>query len=181
MATQFFRVLNAQGQTNAPAAWTDDHRMFVWVPNTRSWHRSRELETDYLIDRELTYEPLPSDDVPPAMAAAQRIDERSAGWLIEEYRNQPPADRRTSSDLGLQIAGERATTARVLIERLASTSGWVVVKTYPSGGRAAERSAASLASDIRRGQRKALSKLGKLDARVSPSGADLVVEARRLP
>ncbi|HZL80507.1 MAG TPA: hypothetical protein VFC06_00965, partial [Demequina sp.] len=153
------------------------HRMFVWVPNTRTWHRSRELETDYLIERELTFEPLAAGDVPEAMSAANRIDERSAGWLIEEYRTQPPADRRTSSDLGLRLSGERATTAQVLVERLAATTDWVAVKTY---AHTAERSAASLASDIRRGQRKALAKLGPLDARVSPAGSDLVVEARRL-
>ncbi|WP_157732638.1 hypothetical protein [Cellulomonas sp. PSBB021] len=179
MATEFFRVLDEQGRTNAPVAWTDDHRMFVWVPNTRAWHRSRELETDFLVERELTFEPLPAADVPDAMSGAQRIDERSAGWLVEEYRNQPADDRRTSADLGLRIAGERSTTSSVLVERLASTSGWVVVKTYANGGRAAERSAASLASDIRRGQRKALSKLGPLEARVAPAGGDLVVEARR--
>jgi hypothetical protein len=177
MATTFFRVLDEQGRTNAPAAWTADHRMFVWVPNTRTWHRSRELETDYLIERELTFEQLPVEDVPEVMSATYRIDERSAGWLIEEYRTQPPGDRRTSSDLGLRLTGERATTARVLVERLAATTDWVAVKTYT---RTAERSAASLASDIRRGQRKALAKLGPLDARVSPAGNDLVVEARRL-
>ena len=176
MATTFFRVFDEQGRTNAPAAWTDDHRMFVWVPNTRTWHRSRELETDYLIERELTFEPLAAQDVPGAMNAAKRIDERSAGWLIEEYRTQPEADRRTSSDLGLQITGERATTASVLLERLSMTTDWVAVKTYT---RTAERLAASMASDIRRGQRKTLAALGPLEARVSPAGSNLVVEARR--
>ena len=101
VVTTFFRVCDA-GRTNAPVSWAD-HQMYVWVPNTRTWHRERELEIDYLIERKLTFEPLPASDVPAAMDAAQRVDERSAGWLIDEYRAQPPEDRRSSADLGVRI------------------------------------------------------------------------------
>lgn len=76
--------------------------MFVWVPNTSEWHRNRELEADFLIDRELRYEEVAGGDVPPLIAAAQPVDERDSGWLIDEYRAQPPEDRRSSADLGLR-------------------------------------------------------------------------------
>jgi len=34
--------------------------------------------------------------------AAQRVDERSAGWLVDESRAQPPKDRPGTADLGLR-------------------------------------------------------------------------------
>jgi len=35
------------------------------------------------------------------MDAARPVDEHDAGWLVEEYRAQPPEDQRSSADLGL--------------------------------------------------------------------------------
>lgn len=175
---QFLRPVE-DGQSNAPAAVDlDTGHVFVWVPNTGEWHRSRAMEVEYLAERQPTmrFEEITRAKAAEMVVAAHPIDERVSGWIVEQDRAQPVTERRTHADLMLVLPGRHATRDAVLLNRLQHSRQWIPVKVYRDDQAA---SAKALASDIRTGRRKSLSPAGELEARTRRVDSLLVVEARR--
>lgn len=172
MGTKFF-----PGENSVVALDTETLRMYLWVPNTGEWHRNRAVEIDYLVDQEDEYPESSAEVAAEKVKTALPMDERGLKWLVDEYREQPPEDRRSHADFGLVISGRHATRDRALLGRL-EAGDWVPVKAYWPSQR---DSAKALASDIRKGKRKGLAQVGALEAEVVESGKVLLVRARHVP
>jgi hypothetical protein len=160
-------------------AKTSPRRFFVYVPNTGSWHRYPELESGPGYVEGVVFKEMSAKDVLKKIPELNRIDERSLGWVVEEFRNQDESDKRSTSDLGLP-AGKGAKRPSTQVVQDLKLGTWVTVKTYDPSGRHA---AISLASDIRRGKRKRLmSGVTGMKIKVKRDGAEtIIVESRVQP
>lgn len=104
---KFFMVTTpgqAPGTVIVVAEDTQADFLLLWVPNTGLWHRANELSNDYLFgDDGGTYEPVSADEAAELIGQVAPFDERRAvsRRILARYRAQPPAEQRTSTEMGL--------------------------------------------------------------------------------
>ncbi|WP_426990808.1 hypothetical protein [Pseudarthrobacter sp. Y6] len=160
-------------------AKTSPRRFFVYVPNTGSWHRYPELEAGPGYVEGVVFKEMSAKNVLKRIPELKRIDERSLGWVVEEFRNQNKNEVRSTSDLGLP-AGKGSKRPSIEVVQDLKLGQWITVKTYEPARRHA---AISLASDIRRGKRKRLmSGVTGMTIKAKRDGAEkIIVESRVQP
>lgn len=152
-------------------------RFFVWVPNTKAWHRYPEFEPGPGYVEGVVFEPSSAEEIQSLLPDNRRIDERALGWVVEEFRAQPESEVLSSVDLGLPFSAGPQPTRDVDISSLPAGE-WVTLKDYPDEG---YRRAISLASDIRQGKRKKLALPGfRLEARVQGRRAGYELQIRKI-
>jgi len=173
--TQFYEVRNSDQKLVWIAAHetVGEHRIFVYLPNSGTWHRSTAIEDDF-------YDPHRDSGyiaIAPAQASAQlpslpKLNAKTAGWLLDELL---ASEALTSTELGLPAAGTaRPTSERQVIDILVNNRGDHWVRIYSGRTNSAAR---AFASEIRRGKKIRLNAIGRFEARVVE---DTVVEARRI-
>lgn len=128
-------------------------RFFVYVPNTSKWHRYPELEPGAGYVEGVLFKAMSSKDVVKKLPELKKIDERSLGWVVDEFRAQKESEVLSTADLGLPAGkGAKRPTTVVDIIGLAPDT-WITLVHYE---RSKHRAAISMASDIRRGKKKGL-------------------------
>lgn len=68
-----------------------DSPLYVFVPNTGRFHLNHALTTDFFFDQEVhDFEPIAPERAARHVAdGTGHIDERTNGWIVEEYRADP--------------------------------------------------------------------------------------------
>lgn len=134
-------------------AKANPRRFFVYVPNTGKWHRYPELEPGAGYVEGVQFKATSSRDVVKKLPALKKIDERSLGWVVDEFRAQKQSEILSTSDLGLPAGkGAKRPTTQVDIIELAPDT-WITLAHYDTSK---HRAAIAMASDIRRGKKKNL-------------------------
>lgn len=175
---EYYEVTTRGGDRSVSVWDPRAHLMFSWVANTECWHRDAAREKDFWFERELGWERVDAVSAGELVAGTVRVDERSLGWVVDELRAQPDAERRTSAELGVPVLGRRVFSEELIARRLRDADGWVDVAVYPPG---VQDPPLALASDLRRGVRAGLADLGKLEARtVRDDLGWTIVSARRV-
>ena len=139
-----------------------DGALYGYVPNVNAFVYNKALTLDFLIDRDLRYEPLTAAEAATIIAAAVigRIDARSNRDRLADIKAQK---RRLSVNdvLGssARLRGHAQPTATEIahakaeIVRTTPAGQWIVYKTYPP--HTSRQTARQLASDLRRGRIRA--------------------------
>jgi hypothetical protein len=173
--TQFYEVRDSDQSLVWIAAHETggEHRIFVYLPNTGTWHRSTAVEDDfYDPNQSAGYTAIAPDRAAAQLPALAKINTKTAGWLVDDLRS---SDTLTSHELGLPAATTaRPTSERQVIDILVNNRGDHWVRIYSGRTNSAAR---AFASEIRLGKKIRLNKIGRFEARVVE---DTVVEARRI-
>lgn len=173
--TQFYEVRDSDQNLVWIAAHetADEHRIFVYLPNTGTWQHSTAVEDDfYAPDRAATYAPISAEQAVRQLPAMHKLNAKTASWLLEDLTSSTTA---TGAELGLPTAvTARPTSEAQVIEILAKNDGGRWVKVYMGRTSGAAR---SFASDLRNGKKVRINRIGRFDARVVQEN---VVEARRI-
>lgn len=175
----FEKVLDEDGQLLwlGARAQESPQRFYVWVPNTKAWHRYPEFEPAPRYVEDVVFEPCTAEEIQSLIPGNTRIDERALGWVVEEFRSQPESEVLSSADLGLPYSAGPQPTRDVDMNSLPAGE-WVTLKDYPEDG---YRRAISLASDIRQGKRKKLTLPGfRLEARVESRQPGYELQIRKV-
>lgn len=175
----FEKVLDDDGQLLWLGAREQElpQRFYVWVPNTKAWHRYPEFEAGPGYVEGVVFEQCAPEEIQRLLPGNRRIDERVLGWVVDEFRSQPESEVRSSVDLGLPFSAGPQPTRDVDISAL-EVGEWMTLKRYPAEE---YRRAVSLASDIRLGKRKNLLLPGfRLEARVEGLAPGYVVQIRKI-
>lgn len=167
-----------------------DGKLYGYVPNVEAFVYNEPMTLDFLIDRELSYDPITAEAAADVIhtGVIGRIDGRTNKYLLgvvaAETRRLMPADvlganAIRAADLRAGIDPTPTETARAKAEILRTTpvGTWLVYKTYlPS---AARQTALQLASDLRKGRVKAFAGI-QVQSRVlsSEQGHHIVQIAR---
>ena len=149
--------------------------VFVWVPNTRRWHRMRELEAGPAYMEGVRMVGIGRDEAEALLADRPALDGRRWSWLLDEFAAQPRGEVRLSAQLGVR---ESRPLAGHGVDDLPEDGSWVEVAAFGPDASAAAR---SLASDVRTGKRAGFP-AGTAEARVmSEADRIIVAVARVLP
>lgn len=179
--TEFYRYRDESRPHAAPLVCaTHDDRLFLYVANTKLWHRDTYLESllffndsSWVIDR------VDPTEVAALVKGTERIDGRGHGaHLLRELREQPVAEKVTSAELGMEtLPSDRPVAGGGLPELLASLRPGQkrLVARYP-----AERKGAAInfAHEVNSGKKRALADL-TLSARATLDGDTYAVELER--
>jgi len=172
------------GERTVTLAAEHNNRLYAYVPNFDAFIYDDPMSVDYLIDREMTYEPVAATEAASIVKAGKigRLDGRVFKDLLDELgaekRRLSPAEV-----LGAAVAinpdPTRTEAAKDKAEQLRRTESgqWISYKTYPAG--TAKQTALQLASDLRKGRVRAFADIPLL-SRVATSvdGRQVVQIAR---
>jgi hypothetical protein len=158
---------------------------YTYLANTGQFVRNDAVGADFLMDREMDYEPLTPDQAQAKMAAGVgRVDERKMGWLVKEFRAEEAESLTVEQVFGAQpqqlahLPNRRA-RAQALAHAVsqAQPDQWITWRTYPPDNRQAAQAAAH---DLRTGKVRALADLA-VDTRVVPTADEtcIVVQVTR--
>ncbi len=163
-----------------------DGRLHCYVPNVDAFVYNKPMSVDFLIDREMDYEPVTAQDAAAIIkeGAIGKINGRTnkslLDWAKGETRRLDPAEvlgSNTLVDDPLPTATEVA-NAKAAVLRKTPLGRWIVYKTYTNTGN--RQPALQMASDLRHRRIKAFRDI-PVRARVldSEDGASLVVQISR--
>lgn len=173
--TQFYEVRDSDHQLVWIAARETDseHRIFVYLPNTRRWHRSTAVEDDYYApDRTATYTPISAAQAARSTTTLRKLSARTAGWLLNDLKS---AATMVPAELeALPVSGRRPTTQKQVLEILDRNDGRQWVKVYNGHTTGAAR---VFASELRNGRKSRVNRIGRFETRVVQGN---IVEARRV-
>ncbi|MEA5456741.1 hypothetical protein SPF06_18615 [Sinomonas sp. JGH33] len=171
----FERIEDDQGKLSWVAARQKSApwHVFVWVPNTRRWHRMRELEAGPAYVEGVRMVGIGREEAEALIADRPKLDSRSWSWLLDEFAAQPRGEIRLSAQLGVREA--RPLTG-LSVDDLPEDGSWVEVAAFASD---ADAPARSLASDLRTGKRAGFP-AGSTQALVQPADERIVVSASRM-
>ena len=96
----FWRVSNSEDSISWIAAQENfgEHRIFVWVGNTRLWHHHNDLENDfYNRDRIMIYLRITAEEVNSQLPFQALLGERTK-WILDILKQAPV---RTHEEIGL--------------------------------------------------------------------------------
>jgi len=96
----FWRVSNSEDSISWIAAQENfgEHRIFVWVGNTRLWHHHDDLEADfYDRDRTMTFTAIAAEEVNNQLPFQPLFSERTK-WILDILKQAPV---RTHEEIGL--------------------------------------------------------------------------------
>lgn len=176
------------GDRTVSLAAERDGKLHVFIPNLDAFVYNKPMSVDFLIDRNMTYEPV------TAPAAAEIINEGVIGkldgrshktlldWARAEPRRLDPAEVLGANTLRADIEPTPAEVAHAKAEMLrkAPPGRWIVYKTYPVG--ASRQTALQMASDLRLGRVRAFADIAlKSRVRDSEQGHHVVQIARDAP
>ena len=150
-----------------------DGRIYGYIPNLKAFVYNKPMSVDFLIDREMTYEPVTAGVAADIIAKGVigKIDGRTNKFLLDEMKAETrriqPAEILRANDVSdpdpthTQVANAKA-------ELLKKTpfGRWIVYKTYSDPSR--RQTALQMASDLRKGKVRAFSDI-VVQSRVVPS------------
>lgn len=160
-------------------------RMFTYVANTGRFQRNKPVGSDFLMEREMAYEPLTPEQARAKMdAGVGRLDERTMGPILDQFRADDAEYLSVEDVFGAQPQQvpqqpNRRARARALADAVneAQPGQWVTWRTYPPDRR---QTAQVAAHDLKNGKIRALGDL-PVDTRIVPTTDEtgLVVQITR--
>ena len=103
---QFQKVENREGKLAWLAARQVEMpgRVFVWVPNTKRWHRMPELEPDPRYIEDLVFVDVDREQAEELYPTLKPMHGTTWKWLLDQFKAQPLDEKLLSAQLGLKGA-----------------------------------------------------------------------------
>lgn len=162
-----------------------DGKLHCYVPNVDAFVYNKPMSADFLIDREMDYEPVTPQQAADIIKEGTigKIDGRTnkslLDWAKAETRRLDTAEVLGANTLAdLQPTTTEVANAKAAVLRKTPLGHWIVYKTYTNTGN--RQPALQMASDLRKGRVRAFRDM-PVAARVrdSEDGTSLVVQISR--
>lgn len=160
-------------------------RLYGYIPNVNAFVYNKPMSVDFLIDRNMTYQPVDHDEAAAIIKAGQigKINGRTNKFLLDrtkaETRRLDPTEILGANQLQEPAPTRtRLAQARADLLRKAPPGRWITYKDdYPSPARI--QAARQLASDIRKGRVRAFKNIAVTSRVVTDDHGRPVVQISR--
>lgn len=162
-----------------------DGRLYGYIPNVNAFVYNKPMSVDFLIDRDMTYQPVDHDEAAAIIKAGQigKINGRTNKFLLDrtkaETRRIDPTEILDANQLHEPTPTRtRLAQAKADLLRKAPPGRWITYKDdYPSPARI--QAARQLASDIRKGRVRAFKNVAVTSRVVTDDHGRPVVQISR--
>ncbi len=172
------------GDRSVVLAVERDGRIYGYIPNLDAFVYNKPMSVDFLIDQDMTYEPVTAGAAAGMIAkgAIGKIDGRTNKFLLDEMKAEvrriQPAEVLGANEVSEpEPTHTQVATAKAELLKKTPLDHWIDYKNYPDPSR--RQTAQQMASDLRNGKIRAFRDLVVQSRVVQSDDGHQVVQIRR--